>query len=42
MLGETRASFFHQITGEEESGRKSFSSSEVGIVVQCVTRVGKL
>ena len=42
MSGETWTFFFHQITGEEESGRKSFLSDWVDIVVRCVWWVGKL
>ena len=40
-MSEIRA-FFSQITGQEESECKSFSSGWVGTVAQCVTGVGKL
>ena len=39
---DTGPSSSTQITGQEESSRKSFSSGWVGIVVRCVTLVGKL
>ena len=39
MSGKKRAFFFHQITSQEESGCKSFSSGWVAIMAQCVTRV---
>ena len=42
MSGDIRAFFFHQITGQEESGCKSFLSGLFSIVVRYVTCVGKL
>ena len=42
MSGELRAFFFHQITGQEESGCMSFLSDWFGIVGRVVMWVGKL
>ena len=42
MSGETRAFFFHQIMGQEDSRRKLFSNDYFSIMVECVTGVGKL
>ena len=41
-MPEERRDFFHQITGQEESGCKLFFSGWFGIVARCVTWLGKL